>query len=263
MQPIDPPQYVKTIRDCGPIKVWSVILTILADLPRDESDWVTGPVLGTFVSYLGIHNQALRVALHRLRREGVVITQKRGRLSAHRLSAESWLTAQEALATVYEAQSDANTQTSLLIGAPTLSNAQFDALIPQGAIRLSNRTALVCDITQAPENCVLNPFAPSSMPDWVLETIAPKVMRAEYDELASAVQSALARPVPETVLERTVLRVVILYQWRQLRLKHGDVQDQVLPSDWEGAQAREAVTRALKIFQKPVIDALAQRVPLE
>ncbi|MBO9407533.1 hypothetical protein J7399_08850 [Shimia sp. R9_1] len=262
MQQVDLQEDIKAVRDCGPIKVWSVVVTILGDLLQDEESWVSGPVLDALVRPLGINNQALRVALHRLRRDGWVITEKRGRMSAHRLSAEGWAATERARPQVYGAKGNAAATVSLLIGEPSLTVAEFEALLPAGAVPLSTRSALVSGLSETPQGCLLSAFAPSDMPEWVTETVAPQVMRAEYDELASVVERVLAHPVPEDLFDRTSLRLVVLHHWRRLCLRHGAVQDLVLPRDWEGARARQMVLRAFQHLPRPKIDALEQRVPL-
>ncbi|MBO9473891.1 hypothetical protein J7413_10120 [Shimia sp. R10_1] len=260
MQQIDLPDDIKTVRDCGPIKVWSVVVTILGDLLQDEDAWMSGPVLDALVGCLGINNQALRVALHRLRRDGWIVTQKRGRMSVHRLSPTGWAATERARPQVYGMSEQSKTRVDLLIGSPALSIADFETRLPEGSILLSTRSALVSDVDACPDGCVLSPFNPTELPNWVVEIIAPNVMRAEYDELASAVETALHRPTPDDCITRTALRLVVLHHWRRLCLRHGVVPNHLLGQDWEGAQARLVVMRALNQWTRPTIDVLEQRL---
>ncbi len=261
MQQVDLQEDIKAVRDCGPIKVWSVVVTILGDLLPDEQAWISGPLLDALVSRLGVNNQALRVALHRLRRDGWVVTEKRGRMSAHRLSEEGWAARARVERSVYGTM-ETDPTVGLLIGAPTLSRAEFESSLPAGSVPLSNLSALVSEAVEVPTQCVLTDFAPAELPDWVLEAVAPQVMRAEYEELASVLDAVLARPIPENPLESTALRLVVLHHWRRLCLRHGTVQDRLLGDSWEGARARQVVLRFFERLPRPEIDALEQRVPL-
>ena len=70
MQASDTQQKIDTLTACGPLKAWSVIVTILGDLCQDQNDRVSGRSLTRIMGAMGISAQTVRVALHRLRRDG-------------------------------------------------------------------------------------------------------------------------------------------------------------------------------------------------
>lgn len=256
MQSVDLQEDIDRVADCGPLKVWSVVITILGDLLQDEDKRLSGPLLDALVGRMGINNQALRVALHRLRREGWIESSKQGRMSDHKLTAVGWAQTEAVRPQVYGREPDPSQHVSLVIGAPQLSGAAFAALLPDAAVVLSPKAALVVGLSGALADCLVSRFAVSDLPEWVLEALASKVVRAEYDELAVAVVQVLAHPIPEDPLDRAALRLVIFHQWRRLRLRHGAVQDAVLPADWEGGRARRLVMRALTQLERPEVPAL-------
>ena len=77
---------IQRIAECGPIRVWSLVVTIMGDLCQSPDTCIPGKTLGDLVGRLGITNQALRVALHRLRRDGWIQTVREGRTSNYFLS---------------------------------------------------------------------------------------------------------------------------------------------------------------------------------
>ncbi len=256
MQSVDLQEDIDRVVDCGPLKVWSVVITILGDLLQDADHRLSGPLMDALVGRMGINNQALRVALHRLRREGWIESSKQGRMSDHKLTARGWAQTEEVRPQVYGGLPEPAQRVFLVVGPPQVSGAAFAARLPETAVVLSSKVALGVGLGDGFADCLITRFAVSDMPDWVSEALASKVMRAEYDELAVAVAQILAHPMPEDPLDRAALRLVIFHQWRRLRLRHGPVQDAVLPPEWEGGRARRLVMRALTQLERPEVRAL-------
>ena len=70
----------------GPLRVWSLLVTVFGDLTQDDA--LEGPTLSALMSEIGVKPEATRVALHRLRADGWITSEKTGRTSRHRLSAK-------------------------------------------------------------------------------------------------------------------------------------------------------------------------------
>lgn len=261
MQTVDLQEDINAVAACGPIKVWSVVVTILGDLLQSEEAWLSGPVLDALVSRIGINNQALRVALHRLRRDGWIISEKRGRLSAHRLTPKGWTETEAVRGQIYGAVG-AVEAVWLAVASPNLTAAEFLELLPAQAVALSARSALGTGAVRPSDDILLSQFTPERVPEWVARALASAELAAEYDALSEAVGIVLAHSTPDGTLERTALRLVILHHWRRLRLRHGAVQDAVLPSDWPGARARRLVMQALTRLERPEVAELEQLVAL-
>lgn len=261
MQTVDLQEDINAVAGCGPLKVWSVVVTVLGDLLQDDDTWLFGPVLDALVGRMGINNQALRVALHRLRRDGWVTTEKRGRLSVHQLTARGFQETRAVQTQIYGDVAPAES-VFLAIGAPGLTAAEFSDRLPPHAVSLSARSALVSGTSRLGEDILVSRFVPERLPEWTTDALAPNEMSAEYDELAAAVGQVLAHATPEGTLDRTALRLVILHHWRRLRLRHGDLQDTILPADWAGARARRLVMQALARLERADVAALEQHVGL-
>ena len=66
-----------------PIKIWSLIVTLLGDL---GGDGITGKQLRAILQPIGIKPGAMRVAIHRLKQDDWIVTQKSGREASYQLS---------------------------------------------------------------------------------------------------------------------------------------------------------------------------------
>lgn len=78
----------------APLKLWSVLVSCLGDVSQDGVVEVSGLTLTALVERVGLQPQAMRVALHRLKRDGWVESRRDGRIGFHRLSdaalAQTW-----------------------------------------------------------------------------------------------------------------------------------------------------------------------------
>ncbi|MCP4818835.1 MAG: hypothetical protein GY883_06590 [Shimia sp.] len=248
-------QNITRVAEVGPIKVWSVVVSILGDLLRSPEDSLSGQQLDALVAPLGINNQALRVAVHRLRNDGWVETRKDGRRSRHLLTPQGQEQTQRVWQQIYGAEVDRTQPVQLVVGAPDMAAAEFVEHLPKDSAVLTSRSALVTGEATLPENWLCTVFD-GQAPEWVQGTVAGQDLRAEYQALMAAVGPVLQAPVPQDVIGRTALRLAILHHWRRLRLRHGMLPDLVLGEDWEGAQCRAVVQEALTRFERPELPLL-------
>ena len=66
---------VSDLRGDIPPRVWSLLVTVFGDLAQDGSA-LPGTVLGEIMSRVGIKPEAMRVALHRLRKDGWIESER-------------------------------------------------------------------------------------------------------------------------------------------------------------------------------------------
>lgn len=250
-------QIIARVAGCGPIKVWSVVVTVLGDLLRDPEESLGAQELDAIVAPIGINNQALRVAVHRLRNDGWVETQKVGRRSRYQLTKRGWEETQRARPMFYNAQPDLTVPIRLVVGPPQISAANFAEQLPKDSATLTSRSGLVAGAGLVPETWISAPYQTQSVPDWVKATVVPAGLAAEYDALREIVGPLLRIPVPEDPVTRAALRLVILHHWRRLRLRHGALPDLVLRDGWAGARTRAVVIDALGRFSRPELSALS------
>ncbi len=250
-----------TLMADGPLKVWSVVITAMGDLIREPQQSLSGRVLGHLTERMGITNQALRVALHRLKRDGWVRAERTGRTSDYFLSTQGWKATQKVRPVIYSLDLSPRAQVCVVACPPALTAAEFAESLSDEAVFLSPRMALtVRSDPGLTADFFVSDLDTAQLPDWARAAIADENLRAGYSTLADQVSLALARPLPAALPDRTVLRLMILHHWRRLSLRHGSLPDLLLPADWEGARARTRVTNALELIERPEIAALSAAI---
>ncbi|MDQ2093138.1 hypothetical protein NOI20_03370 [Rhodobacteraceae bacterium 10Alg 79] len=242
------------VLEVGPLKTWSVIVTILGDLAADEAARLPGPVLTQVMAAMGLKAEALRVAIHRLRRDGWITSERDGRTSLYGLTSHGRRLTREAAGRVYGTRSPDPGDWAIVIAqsVEALQGLDVPGLIPVGP-----RAALFHGrIDGLPETVLAWRAEPGALPDWAREAVMPEELGQSYAALAARLEQALALPVPEDVLSRTVLRLAALHQWRRLVLRHGEGEEALMGPDWAGAQARARIAALLARLERPGVDAL-------
>ncbi|MAM61572.1 PaaX family transcriptional regulator C-terminal domain-containing protein [Maritimibacter sp. UBA3975] len=239
----------------GPLKVWSVVMTIMGDLCRAPTDRIEGPVLTRLVEEMGINNQALRVALHRLKRDGWIEAERDGRVSSYALTSEGRARSEAVRPLIYGTESVAGRVAYLVLPDPAMSTPSFAETMPDDTVFPSPRAGLTAGPrADLPEGALVAPLDASTAPDWVSEVvISPKAL-GEYEGLTAALTGL--GPAPDGVLQATVIRLLSFHHWRRLRLRHGDLPDVLLGPGWPGARARSAISDVLSRYPRPTMDEL-------
>ena len=229
--------------DCGPLRTWSVIVTIMGDLLRAPGDCISGRSLAALVGGMGISEQALRVAVHRLKKDGWIESRREGRESLHFLSATARRETEAVRPLIYGGRPVPPEAVSLVVTAPDGHRS-----LPASALLLTPHCAL---IAAAPEDVdkdfLAIPLAAAALPEWVQAVLAPDTMRVECETLARQTRLAL-ETLPEPPEQRLVLRLIILHHWRRLALRQSPLAETLLPGDWAGARARQVVHSALALL---------------
>ncbi|WP_435230523.1 PaaX family transcriptional regulator C-terminal domain-containing protein [Pseudopelagicola sp. nBUS_20] len=256
MQNTDLNKDIQFFANCGPIRVWSLVITILGDLCQKPEDFITGRALGHLVARLGVNNQALRVALHRLRRDGWIRTERDGRSSNYYLSNQGQTMVVSVRNRIYQSNPPKKIPIYLIVAPPSVSATDFANTLPESACNLSTRIALFSGDTTLPPNYLQIPLEANPVPDWITEIIAPSALQSEFCILQKAIRTVLSEQVPTTIVDRTILRLIILHHWRRLILRQSLLADILLPDQWPGAMARRQVSVALTRYDRPDLLAL-------
>ena len=253
---------IKRIAECGPLRAWSVIVTVLGDLCRAPGDRISARVLNELIGQFGITSQTSRVAIHRLKSDGWIETQRDGRASLYQLSATGLAQAAAVRQRIYSAIAP-KIAPVLLIGAPEMSQASFADLAGDEAILLAPRTALVPEAGRNSELLTV-PFDATAQsfvqPKWLAAILAPQQLVDDLSDLTNVVQAITSPPASSSLFTRTALRLAILHHWRRLCLRTNPLADALLPEDWAGAQARAVVIAALERLERPSPDQLTQNL---
>lgn len=248
---------IETLCAFGPLRVWSMVVTIMGDLCPEPGDRIEGPLLGQLTEPMGITNQALRVAVHRLKRDGWIEAERSGRRSSYALTEDGRARSHAVRPLIYADAPAPPLPVHLVLADPVLSAPDFADLLPDDAVLVAPRAALIAGEVEIGETaCLVQPFAPDTLPDWVRDTVASDDLCADYARLG-AMLTTLGAPL-EARMDATVTRLLALHHWRRLRLRHGALADLLLPTDWAGATARQAVAAFLAARPRPTLAALAE-----
>ncbi|PSL18039.1 PaaX family transcriptional regulator C-terminal domain-containing protein [Shimia abyssi] len=251
MQDVDLHKNIQRVADCGPIRVWSLVVTIMGDLCLSKDDYLPGRTLNQIVSRLGINNQALRVALHRLRRDGWIRSERDGRASNYFLSDQGHVMSNAVRTRIYRSEFAPEIPLALAVASPQMSSADFTCLLPDDAVLLSSKTALIRQSTDGLDDVLTQPFSARNLPDWVLAALAPTGLQRDLAALDNIVRKTLKSPNPTTIIDQCTLRLIILHHWRRLCLRQPELGEHLLPSDWPGRPARYSVMQALAKLPRP------------
>jgi len=230
-------------------RVWSLLVTVFGDLTLPETARISGRAIGQITAAIGIKPEATRVALHRLRKEGWIETERRGRESHYALTELGRTESARARPLIYGP-------------APALASCRL-ALIEPGEKRLdchylTSDIALALSTSPQQTDVAL----PVPLPDWMRALVCdPALVVASQDAcriLAELPLTFLDTPLPSP-LHRAVLRTLIVHLWRRVALRAPRLPDEVFPQDWQGAECRRLFYTALATLPRPDPGQLEQR----
>lgn len=226
-------------------RVWSLLVTVFGELAQEDGAQISGATLSKLTAHMGIKPEAMRVALHRLRKDGWIESQRSGRTSAYSLTA--WGRAQSADATprIYNVQ-PVPTHAWLALFDPAQPLPQdCDGVWITPALLLTSTKPTAAQVFVAP---VLAP-----LPPWMANKVcAPETVASalHFQSRLEELQIALSDMPALSRYEVSALRILIVDGWRRIVLKSPNLPDHVLPSDWVGPTCRATVSSLLETYQK-------------
>ncbi|MBR9841718.1 MAG: PaaX family transcriptional regulator [Rhodobacteraceae bacterium] len=248
--------------------VWSILVTIFGDLARRPGDQISGALLSRLTDPMGIKPEAMRVALHRLRNDGWITSERQGRTSRYSLTPHG-LTESDAASPRIYAESSAAPDASwhLLIGEPASAAQRGEAdklWRGRGYIVVGPGTYLGRGAPPSESaNFLVMSAPPAHVPNWLRNKIGTPDLAAAYRALEDALDRALPllQNAPHmTPIEAAILRVVIVHNWRRALLAHPDLPEMVFPENWRGTACRKKVMEALAILPRPSPEMLEKAV---
>ncbi|MEM9797836.1 MAG: PaaX family transcriptional regulator C-terminal domain-containing protein [Pseudomonadota bacterium] len=226
------------------LRTWSVLVAVFGDLAPAKGDALSGTALREILRMIGIRPEALRVALHRLRKDDWIESERIGRQSTHRLSAKGRRETARATPLIYATGPRAE-RTFLYLSPPGRNGIGF-AVAPQ--------LALGCERVVPPDVIAC---APPQMPDWITALVCPPDLLDATADLSARFSELLInlsrRSQALTAVERAALRVLAVQGWRRVVLKLPALSDDAFPPDWRGAACREGLAAILSSVPRPDI----------
>lgn len=237
-----------TLTDGQAPRLWSFVVTIFGDLAQREDARISGALMGALVGRIGAKPEALRVALHRLRKEGWVESQKTGRASTHALTDWGRQQAAQASTIIYASTPAFEQRAWLILHDPSHRNRKPDpALHP-----LTNGASVSLtppSDTGADAQTLSLPLSPENpVPVWVQNQLCPRELVQACQDLErrlNQVAAAKALIGEISALDRMVLRVLLVHSWRRIILKAPALPTFLFPSNWRGEACAALVARLL------------------
>ena len=247
-----------------PMKVWSVLVTIFGDLTLPDGVALSSTLLGSLAARLGIRAEALRVALHRLRKDGWLTSQRVGRASHYRLSAVGLRESLSVRGRVYPGPTLPEDYSIAIVQAGT-ANAQTDQerLVQAGFHRLAPGLFVSgLDAGIPAGDALVLPGGSRVLPAWMRQHIGNEDLAAEYKTLSAQLDRLEALLQQDradwTVLDQSVVRILIVHLWRRLALRHPDLPARCFPNQWPGLECRAKVCSLLCRVTRPDLYELEQ-----
>ena len=229
-------------------RVWSVVVTVFGDLAQSEGQTLSGAVLGALTLPLGIRPEALRVALHRLKKDGWLMAERAGRGSYYGLSVRGRSESQAAGARIYGLQTKEPTSWRLAIQDPA-SAAQIDA----PGFQIQPGVRLLIGHENPPQDFVLEGQI-KTMPHWLKAQLGPPEIAEAFARLDRQLAEVLGKKTKFQQLgpmDIAVLRILIVHEWRRILLRMPAVPDALLPAPWPGISCRHRVHELLAHLPRP------------
>ena len=242
-------------------RVWSIIVSLFGDLAQKPGDRLSGGALSRIIMPMGIKPEAIRVALHRLRKDGWIDSARAGRASAHFLTEYGRARSAEVSPRIYTRVPDTPDRWHLLIAEDGSGQSALDeVLLTTEYFSLARNVALGAG--PPPESCeelMVFEVRTHAVPDWVRARACPADLAENCRSLLDALERAAALLPPEgeiTPLQTATLRMLIVHRWRRVVLRMPELPAAFFPPDWPGPDCRAAVFRLLDRLPRPPLDTL-------
>lgn len=256
---------VQALADPQGQRVWSIIVSFLGDMAQGEGAGISSAALSRVITPLGIKPEAIRVALHRLRKDGWTDSERRGRGSVHFLTAHGRAQSAEVTPRIYNRSPCATRDWHLLIAGTAEGLERLDLLSSRssaGLIRVNRQTGLGAGAAPAEMAELLTLEATvATVPTWLREELFPPPLRRSCLALDSAL-TPLGTPPLLDPLRRACLRTLIVHRWRRIVLRHPHLPATFHPEDWTGETCRRKVFALLDALPQPRLQELEQADPL-
>lgn len=243
-------QTIQTLLVPGGHRVWSLMVSLFGDLAQKEGTAIDGPTLSAVMAEMQIRPEAVRVALHRLRNEGWIVSEKSGRTRRHALTPKSRARSAAASERIYTGPALKSDGWHLVLvrDADTIPPEKMRAC---GFVQLLPRVFVGAVSAVPPKAALVLPG--DDVPAWMRAQIAPAMQTQDYQALLPILTSAdkLLRDTRPSPLQRAVLRCLIVHNWRRIVLRHPPLPRNLLPDGWEGHSCHMLVNRLLVRFPKP------------
>ena len=219
--------------------------------------------MSRIIEPIGIKPEAIRVALHRLRNDGWITSEKHGRTSSYALAPLGQAETTAATPRIYARKADIPVEWHIVALQPMNSAKRTNAEKPflnKGYVTLGNGVFLGkgAALTGLKDVFTLS-GQPGEIPGWLKAQVADP-WKSSYAVMAESLAEVEQLLSGEDVsdLEAATLRTLIVHNWRRILLNHPDLPEAFYPEDWKGFECRNRVLGLLDQLGTPNLQQLEQ-----
>ncbi|MEP2718691.1 PaaX family transcriptional regulator C-terminal domain-containing protein [Pseudophaeobacter sp.] len=250
---------IAQLNDLQTLRVWSIIVSLFGDLAQNPGDQISGTTLTRIITPMGIKPEAIRVALHRLRKDGWIESARSGRASVHFLTKSGRNQSAAVTPRIYARDPKVPQSWHLLIAEEGSSHAALeDALLLPQYSQVNRCTAL--GYGTAPhglDDLFVTAISDLKVPTWLQERLFPADLVLSCQSLLT-VLNQISPAADLTPVQIATLRTLIVHHWRRIALRHPVLPEGFHPADWAGDACRARVFELLDLLPQPSLHALDQ-----
>ncbi|MDE4134067.1 PaaX family transcriptional regulator C-terminal domain-containing protein [Phaeobacter sp. QD34_3] len=249
---------VAQLNDPQNLRVWSIIVSLFGDLAQKEGDQISGGALTRIITPMGIKPEAIRVALHRLRKDGWIESTRSGRASVHYLTGFGRSQSAAVTPRIYERNPPAPTDWHLLISEEGAGQETLDdVLLLPNYVAVNRHTALghgriPCNL----DDLLAIEVSDISVPGWLKDRLFPSDLQQACETLDTALKGISPPPADLDPAQIATLRTLIVHRWRRIVLRHPGLPTLFHPKTWRGPSCRRQVFDLLDALPAPGLSDL-------
>ena len=232
---------IKDLSNLETIKTWSLIVTLFGDLDGEPRVVLSGKDIGAIMGHMGIKPEATRVALHRLKRDGWIKTERAGREVLYSLSEQGKAETAAVYVDVYSQSVKYPEGWQLIF---TEDNTDISYLRVARNFVLLPKTKL--DTVAGVSICLETDMPPVWFEHLI---VSPKTL-----DLAHRLFKLLERynriDKNQSDLDASALRLLFLHHWRKLALRESTWAHIWLKKDGAISQCHSGITALLSNLPK-------------
>ncbi|MFT6696869.1 MAG: phenylacetic acid degradation operon negative regulatory protein [Paracoccaceae bacterium] len=247
-------------------RVWSLIVTVFGDLAQGEDDLLRGSVLSAISGSIGIRPEAMRVAIHRLRKDGWLQSHPSGRSTKYALTSEGRKQSVSASPRIYAQSLPQVANWHGLVSNPSDADSPMQMARAVGEYGyFSVSPTLSIGIGRQFHHPSLFEFDAKNgnVASWLKDATCPADVSAQYQllsEILAYIRGNLDNANRLSTIEAATLRVLIVHSWRRIVLRHPDLPINFFPEDWPGTTCRALVHETLGLLPRPSVEALNRAI---
>jgi len=204
---------IEDLASLQPIKTWSLLVTIFGDMSRVSNRKISGTFLKAMLEPVGVRPEAVRVALHRLRKDGWIVTERDGRETSYGLSASALEETQSAYHDVYRSEIKFPDGWVMMVFPPNNTR-------PHVGLNVAKQCWLVpAEKSGQLKGALASQLEPSDIPQWINDALVAPETLAIAEKLILLIREIAKRADQIQSAHITIIRFLVLHHWRRMALR--------------------------------------------